>query len=802
MNARGRGSAAIVALAAATIAAGACGRHANPARQSATDAPSGATTTARPGSSRPESPAQALSGSESIGSAPEAVLRFVSDEIRNEPYAGVLRGAQETLRARAGGDADKALLLHDLLLGKAGVKEVRFAFGTVSETDAAAWVRAAIRDGTVPARVPAATRDQLLARMTPQARRAFEDIQARWTSALDEARATARDIETEIRANADPASAAADALRYFTATTRHHVWIQARIGSAWTDMDPTIAGARPGQRRAAAESTADRLPESLAFRCRIAVFAERRQNGHTDTFNLVEASAPVADLIGAPITYLLAEPWGFEDQGGPPPSSGNQRYTPVIVIGDRAVIGQPFELPDPNDNGIGALAGGIAGMLGSHGLGPAGGSRPGPETTAVGLQIVVERPDGTAEIVERPIFDRTGYTARAAGQVETAPLAKLDTSDGDYTALRGIWSIAISAGASVSAPTAPAATARGRVRTFADALQALSASAYAYSRARALMLRDLDPAATFFSDGPDVSLLAWRPGKDQRADQMRLDAVLSHLTPGAFAEAEAPVRHAQLAAASLTAERLIATPPVPATSSGRAALPAFHPEADVNSVFATARGDATPIVTLRASDAAKVRDIPASDEARARAQAELAAGNVLVVPSRGVPMDGQTRLGWWVLDPGRATALDEMDDGTHQSGAESMNTQGEAKKNAAAARSGFWKKFKIGVCILGASVGLTISGANGYVDIQQGNVGDFVEVVDGFDDQIEALAECLLAEEGGGEAETPTPVDAPGADPKRPWGGSQRFDPPRNSPRPADPYLSKRPFFRGNVRGR
>ena len=51
----------------------------------------------------------------SLGHDPEAIFRFVQDEVRYEPYAGLLRGATATLLGRAGNSVDQAALLAELL---------------------------------------------------------------------------------------------------------------------------------------------------------------------------------------------------------------------------------------------------------------------------------------------------------------------------------------------------------------------------------------------------------------------------------------------------------------------------------------------------------------------------------------------------------------------------------------------------------------------------------------------------------------------------------------------------------------
>ena len=62
------------------------------------------------------------------------IFRFVADEVVFEPYDGVLRGAEGTLRSRAGNAADKALLLGELL-GASNIA-VRYSIGRLSDANA------------------------------------------------------------------------------------------------------------------------------------------------------------------------------------------------------------------------------------------------------------------------------------------------------------------------------------------------------------------------------------------------------------------------------------------------------------------------------------------------------------------------------------------------------------------------------------------------------------------------------------------------------------------------------------------
>ena len=74
----------------------------------------------------------------------DEIFRFVADSIRYEPYAGILRGADGTLVARAGNSADQAALLAALL--DASLINHRFALGRLDAQAADSILASAVTD--------------------------------------------------------------------------------------------------------------------------------------------------------------------------------------------------------------------------------------------------------------------------------------------------------------------------------------------------------------------------------------------------------------------------------------------------------------------------------------------------------------------------------------------------------------------------------------------------------------------------------------------------------------------------------
>ncbi|MDQ2682862.1 MAG: hypothetical protein M3Y37_04985, partial [Chloroflexota bacterium] len=82
----------------------------------------------------------------------------------------------------------------------------------------------------------------------------------------------------------------------------------------------------------------------------------------------------------------------------------------------------------------------------------------------------------------------------------------------------------------------------------------------------------------------------------------------------------------------------------------------------VGRVFEEARRQEIPTVVLQPG----LRDassLEVDEAARIRIAAALEEGYVVIVPERAVSINGTGRTGWWLVDPGTGTTLDQLDNG-------------------------------------------------------------------------------------------------------------------------------------------
>jgi transglutaminase-like putative cysteine protease len=201
----------------------------------------------------------------------ERIFRFVADEIRYDPYAGILRGARGTLASRAGNSADQALLLAALL--DASLLPVRFAVGEIDTATADTLMASTEADvesirrhglqalaGTLPGGEPAPVE------LTPEQQRTLDDAFANGDRVASWAREQLeRTVGTITSALEEAGVELTDGLTPIPDSERsRHVWVQVAATDDWVDLDPTMPGATPGGASTAAAETLDALPEDMA----------------------------------------------------------------------------------------------------------------------------------------------------------------------------------------------------------------------------------------------------------------------------------------------------------------------------------------------------------------------------------------------------------------------------------------------------------------------------------------------------------------------------------------------------------
>jgi hypothetical protein len=376
----------------------------------------------------------------------ETIAAWVAEHIAYEPYGGLLRGPDGTLRARAGNALDQATLLARLL-GDAGY-ETRIALATL-EDDAAdrLLARATLAPPPAPTIGDVDALRASLSRLSEIVARSEEELLASLEATLapppieDEALrgelvAIAGGIEDTLReAGVVLGDGAASVLRD---EARSYAWTQYRLGpdDPWTSAHPTgFAPVAPLEPQRVLEAE---IPAELQHRIRIQAWIEQKRGDELTRVPVMEAwERPAANAAGVVLEYANypnSAPGG--DVGGfdlqrvaeetevfAPYFEG--RLAPGAMIFDldgRAIA------PDVANNvaagvfrAVASAAESAAGALGAMG---SEGDGEGDDVLALsghGIDITLVAPDGRETLHRRWVLDRIGAERRAGGTIEIAP---------------------------------------------------------------------------------------------------------------------------------------------------------------------------------------------------------------------------------------------------------------------------------------------------------------------------------------------------------------------------------------------
>jgi hypothetical protein len=349
-----------------------------------------------------------------LGSDPAAIFHFVRDEIRYEPYVGVLRGPLGTLLCRAGNSLDRSLLLA-ALLQKAGLT-TQIANGQLSSQQAQTLVSRLFEPvKPVPQAIPT------MAELAPEIGRAMGVDQAKLLQFSDEMRQYGQKqrkqlmdyVDSESKYLSDLLSKAGVDAGVVTpndqlvAEASQHYWVQYQNSNGqWVDLDSAFTDAEPGKANAQVTNTfaPDAVPEELYHHLRITLTLRVAQvaggnDGPTTDTVLLDKELRVAEQQGKDI-ILANYPVPVPDMTKPGVSFADvltktKGYQTMLQVGSQSLPGKYFDLDGQiSDNlggpvgdvvtnaggvgkGIGGIAGGMNGVFG-------GGSSEGNATRIVG----------------------------------------------------------------------------------------------------------------------------------------------------------------------------------------------------------------------------------------------------------------------------------------------------------------------------------------------------------------------------------------------------------------------------------
>lgn len=589
----------------------------------------------------------------------ERIFRFVADEIRYEPYAGGLRGANGTLIGRAGNSTDQAALLAALLdaslvpyrfvrgaLDASGRQDALLAAATVDAPTAAQ--QAADTLLTRPMTDPSAPPPSVDPALQPLLGRVAEFAQSIDTAVVNQLQSGTQLIVSALAGAgiSIPSSTTGLPIR----EQAQHTWLQLGSGPEWIDLDPTLPGAVVGQAQATPGTPSAQLGEDERHRVVFSVIAESISGGQLSQAVVLEQPEFADNLVGTTVSFATEKPEGLKGIGVGIAATltGAIEYVPILMVGPTGYIAAHN------------ITFGTGGGLFSSGSGAVGEG----ETTAVWLEVRIESPDATPISVRRELFDRVGPAARASGNVDVASIPVVQLVDfgpdntNEYAPCRTVQFLAVAGGAtgiaSAMAPTDPGLAA-------ADAPFGMDRLGHLYHSVRDSVAAawGVPAGVRTFCDAPNVASLSIAfAATPDGSTQATVSIDSWHRSFGLL-----PISGITLAAPpavtagvlSHIAERVLLGEGLPAD------LAPSSPHLSVGRVFEEAARAGIATSVLHTTDLPADAVYPADVNARLRDV--LYQGWAVIIPERMVQIDGLDRIGWWMVDPATGATVDMLDNG-------------------------------------------------------------------------------------------------------------------------------------------
>ena len=607
-----------------------------------------------------------------LGPDVNGLFAFVRDNIHQQIYAGVLRGARGSLISRAGNAWDKSLLLGALLRHHG--REVRFAHGHLTPDRATALVTRMFDQARQPAPVPAV---DVPASVVARSRNLVARIEARWRSAQSDLMGALDRGGVSLGQN----PSVTEAMLSDEATD--HPWVEYRDGDRWVPLDPSGAG-QPGEAITTATETFAEIPAALHHRVTFRVKVEERRNQALTERDAFIWPTTAGALHGAHVI--------FTHQIGQTPL-GRWRATPMLLVDQQAYGALSFtdaglEIPAKVSNALVGEAsrqvqgvGRINELFGSPAP-PAQPTASNNELTGVWLEFEFTDPSGRSEIVRREILDRIGAVARAQGAVGTATLAPLTITSGVPIAFAGLYACAVTAGplhprlglerlapsfsaiddvltlqklgGSGTATIPP--EEQPRLRRVVESLPALLESTaqgiHLLSQRLASQIRTTGDTPLFYEATPRLAIVSLDPAASTLAVDLRRNALRVVARGG---------QGQDIARANLARGVLDGVIEDALAEQALAGVPNAVPVSAV-AILSRARAEGIPIIAGSGRGALAALTVP--DVARARLAAVLERPRqVVVAPARAPSVASTPRFAWWQVDGETGDTIGVLDSG-------------------------------------------------------------------------------------------------------------------------------------------
>lgn len=365
------------------------------------------------------------------GLGPDAVKhhQWVREHTKLVSYRGSLRGAKGTLMDRRGNSLDRSLLLAGLLTAQNVQVRLARAHLTPEQLSMLTKQSAGVGTKTNEAGGPSANSLGIIESLAKETGSDANQVRRQLQRIEDLSRETAENLRRHAAAQTAmlikglgisgpaPGASATSSLE----ALEDHWWVQWEDGGAWKDLDPDLSVA--GKVISTPDETIDPngLADDLHHSIQVRVIVEKWDGTSVEETQAVTVGFRPSEVIGDSLRLQhvpVGWPKNVQSSGSDwqrqfkDESLKQREWLPVLTIGERRITGASvLDTGDLNSQpGAKPAAGGLVDAIGGGGPARAG------VLTAEWIEYEITSPGRDPQIIRREVFDLLGPAARAAGQ--------------------------------------------------------------------------------------------------------------------------------------------------------------------------------------------------------------------------------------------------------------------------------------------------------------------------------------------------------------------------------------------------